>query len=146
MDDWRLSALSDPRRRGIGGLLLVFWLSLTVLRPATLLWELSTLARLPLSGTVIAIAVLNLAFTALGVCAGALLWRLDRRGLRLARIYLVLALAFRFSEVVPSVRYGWPTLWFMTARAAVPLLFNLFWLGYLQWSRRVQLTFAPADE
>jgi hypothetical protein len=147
MADWKLSALSDPRRSGVGGLLLVLWMNLTVLQPTTMVLYLASLPGAPITGDIFAVAFINLALTAFGLYTGALVWRLDRRGVRLARVYLGVALASHvLLEIAPAIQYGRSTFWFKTKRALVPILFDLFWLGYLKWSRRVRLTFAPIDE
>ena len=144
---------------GLGGWLLFFWLQITVLAPAVVLYRVATDVRILVANAaltsrvglmIILDSLVRLGLVTLGVVVGILLWRRSAGAVRYTRAYLllgpvvyaaliVLPLAF---AIPPPVRGAIFILY--VKRAAIAIPGTIFWSIYFGNSKRVQATYPAA--
>lgn len=150
----------DARKSGVGGWLLVFCILNVFITPAvwiaTLVFYFRVASYVEGSGTfLVAQTATTLFVSAFSIYAGVKLWRVDPRGLSIARAYLITALVV--SELSPMLLGLVPNPFLspearggiageMSGRLLVPNLFAFcVWWFYLKKSRRVQDTYLLID-
>ena len=132
-----------PRRRGVGGWLLLLCRLLIVFHPLSLAVTASSVINaLFVRGAPVAIVlILRLVVVAFGVAAGLALQNVRPDAVALARVALLLSAAtdvFVYTTpYFPSNRFPGDTTFYVVASLA----YHSAWLAYLARSKRVRMTF-----
>ncbi len=142
---YRLAA--EEEKNNVGGLLLLFCATRTVVSPAYLLIQYYVIFSL-MGGISRALAVTPWMFllvagdvllTALGMWAGVLIWNLRAFGVRLAKWYLVLTVVYPLALGLLLQKLGMGALaQQFGANLGTSLIFSTLWLIYLCTSERVR--------
>lgn len=149
-----------PAYRGIGGWLLFLIVSLTFLNPGVTIYNLYTGYReahtvfylFPgLRTTFLIDVVLSSSMIAFSLYAGISLWRIKASAVRVAKKYMIAAVAYALVGAVLPFLAGLPAR--DNESMVVPGLVQFFqtliyvgvWVSYLTRSKRVQATFSPGN-
>ncbi len=142
-----IQGVFEEEKRTVGGLLLFFCIIRTVISPLFLAIQYvfffqtqggigRVFSRLP---AIYPLLGCDLLLTALGVWAGILIWDLRAKGVRLAKIYLVLGVLFPAAMGVGAQMLGMGALAaYIGGGLATTLIFNVLWFVYLVTSERVR--------
>jgi Protein of unknown function (DUF2569) len=149
----------DSRYVGVGGWLLFFCVSLTVLNPALTLFNVGSGVvqnatyfgrSFPLLALVVADSAVSLAIAALSIYAGVSLWRVRPGAVKAARVFLIVgvvyAIAAPFSPLLLglSAQASKQVLSIAVQTSGRGILYYVIWLNYLNVSKRVRATYPDA--
>lgn len=150
---------ANGQLKGVGGWLLFFIVTLTIIRPLVVVvglianWVIlsDVVDSLPgLIGASVFDSVLVVALAGYGIYAGVKLWTIQPGAVRTAKIFLALTLAYVFGSPLlyaaadlPGV--GYDVLMVESVKEIVQaLIYFGVWFSYLNVSRRVQATYGAA--
>lgn len=142
---YRLAA--EEEKNNVGGLLLLFCATRTIISPVYLLIQYYVIfSLLGGVGRVVAVApwlfilvAVDVLLTALGMWVGVLIWKLRASGVRLAKWYLVLTVAYPLALGLLLQELGMGALaQQFGANVGTSLIFSTLWFIYLCTSERVK--------
>jgi len=122
-----------PELSGVRGWLLFYCIVVTFVTPIVSLADLATNRR------GLAVVVITVAVCGFSVYTGISLWRVERKGLKLVRAYLIMGWVIAALSMVELIvlrdfeRYGGP--------AGQTLLSTAIWWSYFKKSKRVKATY-----
>jgi hypothetical protein len=125
----------------VGGWLLFLCIGLTIFSPLRILTDVTKELQIGASNAV----ALDFIQICLSITVGVMLWTRNSYAVTAAKIYLGALLALHVAIIALVVYADTPLQPDEATAFAQTIAFSLIWLAYLQFSKRVRLTFATAN-